>query len=247
MLECRLHLKELALNMPKEWTHQASTDSLHLNWFSERFYVTRCSKLELLMLSLKHTVSSDVFVFPSPGAPYIALPECWPELYVTHLVALSSSGCCVWNLCYTNLHTWLLLKSLHRLTTAHTSSETLIKMSTRSEPNFSLFQHSMHIYATIEESARGAAPGSLPKELWGQPCPASSLQTGPWFGRQAVGLAARPGAGADRAMVHSSPSTVAGTLPGCDAHVGNECTQHVPAQPHRRETARLVLGLTGLL
>lgn len=153
----------------------------------------------------------------------------------------------VWNLCYTNLHRWLLLKSLHRLTTAHTSSETLIKMSTRSEPNFSLFQHSMHIYATIEESARGAAPGSLPKELWGQPCPASSLQTGPWFGRQAVGLAARPGAGADRAMVHSSPSTVAGTLPGCDAHVGNECTQHVPAQPHRRETARLVLGLTGLL
>lgn len=152
-----------------------------------------------------------------------------------------------WNLRYTNLHRWLLLKSLHRLKTAHTWSEMLIKMSTRSEPNFSLFQHSKRIYAAMEERARGAAAGPLrtgpqgavreqaggTAVLWGQPCPANvtaacgqgpALKGRPWDSQpgQEPALTGRW----CTAAPHSS-----WTLPGCDAHVGNEWVHPACARP----------------
>lgn len=161
-------------------------DSPSLNWFSTLeliFWTFLCHTLLRVRIvnAIPETYSflgCFCFPFPRRSIHCFAWMLTWALRHPpgsSELVGLLR----VWNLCYTNLHRWLLLKSLHRLTTAHTSSETLIKMSTRSEPNFSLFQHSMHIYATIEESARGAAPGPLPRSCEGSPAQPAACRQGP--------------------------------------------------------------------
>lgn len=55
--------------------------------------------------AIPEIVSLYVFVFPSPSALYVSLPECWPELYVTHLVAVSLLGRCVAEIFVTQTYT----------------------------------------------------------------------------------------------------------------------------------------------
>lgn len=115
------------------------------------------------MSSLKHTVSLDVFYFCFPKC---SVHKYWPESFKSSMPSRElHRHWLVWNLRVRKTTQMFIIKhksSFTDLKLLALRRLTLIKMSTRSEPNFFLFQCSIYIEVAVEkESAKRTAVGLL--------------------------------------------------------------------------------------